>query len=125
VLPTSLELSKYLVAQKLFNVYQIHYSKMAEAPKSSGSLADRISESSPSSASPSATKTTVSNVDAPKDSKDPKTDLSDAQVDGASVPLGGSTLHEPQYDVEVKLSDIQGDSSSPLYSISSFEELGM
>jgi ATP-dependent RNA helicase DDX19/DBP5 len=39
--------------------------------------------------------------------------------------MGGSTLHEPQYDVEVKLSDIQGDSTSPLFSITSFEELGM
>ena len=123
--PNSLELSKYHVAQKLFNVNQIHHSRMAGAPDPSGSLVDRISESSPSSASPSATKTTASNVEAPKDSKDQKTDLADAQVDGASVPLGGSTLHEPQYDVEVKLSDIQGDSSSPLYSISSFEELGM
>lgn len=34
-------------------------------------------------------------------------------------------LKQAEYDVEVKLSDLQGDTDSPLYSISSFEELGM
>jgi ATP-dependent RNA helicase DDX19/DBP5 len=47
------------------------------------------------------------------------------QTDGASEPQGGSGLHDAQYEVEVKLSDIQGDSSSPLFSIASFEQLGM
>ena len=51
--------------------------------------------------------------------------LEEAQVDGSSEPLGGSGLHDAQYEVEVKLSDIQGDESSPLFSISSFEQLGM
>jgi ATP-dependent RNA helicase DDX19/DBP5 len=96
---------------------------MAEAPKAAESLADRITEPAASSASPSAAATTTPS--AAKESKEPKSDVAEAQVDGAAAPMGGSTLHEPQYDVEVKLSDIQGDSSSPLYSISSFEELGM
>lgn len=93
---------------------------MAEAPKASGSLADRISQPPPSS-----TTSTATAPSATKGSEEPESNLSFAQVDGATVPLGGSTLHEPQYDVEVKLSDIQKDASSPLYSISSFEELGI
>ena len=31
----------------------------------------------------------------------------------------------PEHDVEVKLADMQGDEANPLYSIHSFEELGM
>ena len=34
-------------------------------------------------------------------------------------------LKQAEYDVEVKLSDIQSNTDSPLYSISSFEQLGM
>ncbi|KAK0616074.1 P-loop containing nucleoside triphosphate hydrolase protein [Bombardia bombarda] len=45
----------------------------------------------------------------------------DAPVDGAN----GSGLIEPVYDVEVKLSDLQADADSPLFSVSSFEELGL
>jgi ATP-dependent RNA helicase DDX19/DBP5 len=93
---------------------------MAEAQKASGSLADRISQPTISS-----TSTPTPAPSAAKEPQDPKSDVAGAQVDGATVPLGGSTLHEPQYDVEVKLSDIQKDANSPLYSISSFEELGM
>jgi ATP-dependent RNA helicase DDX19/DBP5 len=33
-------------------------------------------------------------------------------------------LREPDYNVEVKLSDIQADPNNPLYSVKSFEELG-
>lgn len=49
-----------------------------------------------------------------------------AQVDGASSPLGGSSLHEPEYDVAVKLSDLQADAdpNNPLYSVKTFEEIG-
>lgn len=46
------------------------------------------------------------------------------QVDGAAGE-NASGLHEAEFDVEVKLSDLQADASNPLYSISSFEELGM
>jgi ATP-dependent RNA helicase DDX19/DBP5 len=48
-----------------------------------------------------------------------------AQTDGAGEELGGSNLQEPEYDVEVKLSDIQADPNNPLYSIKSFDELGL
>ena len=47
-----------------------------------------------------------------------------AQNDGASELFGGSDLREPDYNVEVKLSDIQADPNNPLYSVKSFEELG-
>lgn len=116
---------KHLAPQKPSNVAQIHRANMAEAPKPSGSLADRITEPTKGPTSPPTAPTAAADATAPKEAKDAKADLADAQVDGAAGNFGGSTLHEPQYDVEVKLSDIQGDSTSPLYSISSFEELGM
>lgn len=54
-----------------------------------------------------------------------KSSLSIPQTDGAGEELGGSNLQEPEYDVEVKLSDIQADPNNPLYSIKSFNELGL
>lgn len=51
--------------------------------------------------------------------------VAETQTDGAVDSQGGSGLHDTQYEVEVKLSDIQGDVNSPLYSITSFQELGM
>lgn len=48
------------------------------------------------------------------------------QTDGASEPLGGSGgIIEPNYSVDVKLSDVQADPNNPLYSIKNFEELGL
>lgn len=48
------------------------------------------------------------------------------QVDGASEPQGGSGgIIEPNYDVDVKLSDVQADPNNPLYSITKFEDLGL
>ncbi|KAI2081585.1 RNA helicase required for poly(A+) mRNA export [Ophidiomyces ophidiicola] len=47
------------------------------------------------------------------------------QVDGASGPQQGSDLQDSEYDVSVKLSDMQADPNNPLYSIKSFEELGL
>lgn len=43
------------------------------------------------------------------------------QEDGAN----SQGLLESSYDVEVKLSDLQSDTNSPLYSVTTFEELGM
>jgi ATP-dependent RNA helicase DDX19/DBP5 len=37
---------------------------------------------------------------------------------------GSTSLNEPEFDVEVKLSDIQADPNNPLYSIKNFDELG-
>jgi ATP-dependent RNA helicase DDX19/DBP5 len=47
------------------------------------------------------------------------------QADGASEPAGGSQLQEPEWDVEVKLADLQGDPNNPLFSAKKFEDLGL
>ena len=48
------------------------------------------------------------------------------QTDGANEPLRGSALQdEVAYDVDVKLSDMQADPNNPLYSVKSFDELGL
>lgn len=64
-------------------------------------------------------------VPSPTTEKNEESSLEAAQVDGATEPLGGSVLQDGQYEVEVKLSDIQGDQNSPLYSVETFEQLGM
>ncbi|KAG4031744.1 hypothetical protein MFRU_008g01060 [Monilinia fructicola] len=64
-------------------------------------------------------------VASPAVEKTEASSLEQAQVDGATEPLGGGTLQDGQYEVEVKLSDIQGDQSSPLYSVETFEQLGI
>ena len=110
---------------------------MSDTTKPAGSLADRITQPpstlngssatfSPS-ANPGEAKTQTSWADevASPVTGDDKSKQLGGQVDGATEDLGGSQLHDAQYDVEVKLSDIQGDVNSPLFSISSFEELGM
>ena len=46
------------------------------------------------------------------------------QTDGAPVALNGSDLQDQEdYEVEVKLSDLQADPNNPLYSAKTFEEL--
>lgn len=45
--------------------------------------------------------------------------------DGVGTALQGSSLQEPEYQVEVKLSDLQADPNNPLYSVKSFEDLGL
>ncbi|MCJ1398546.1 RNA helicase required for poly(A+) mRNA export [Xylographa trunciseda] len=64
-------------------------------------------------------------VTAPADTpaSETKVDWADdnAQLDGATEYNAGSAMAEPEYDVEVKLID----QNSPLYSIKSFEELGL
>lgn len=53
-------------------------------------------------------------------------ETSKAQTDGASGPGGGSSgIYDPSYEVNVKLSDLQANPDDPLYSIKSFEELGL
>ncbi|PSS20663.1 hypothetical protein M430DRAFT_66332 [Amorphotheca resinae ATCC 22711] len=99
---------------------------MAASPNPAGSLEDRISKPN---AATDATAQSISaweaDAAAPAEAKDDQSGAADAQVDGATDAAGGSALHEPQYAVEVKLSDLQADANSPLYSIGSFEELGI
>ena len=47
------------------------------------------------------------------------------QNDGASETQNGSNLQEPEYNVEVKLSDLQDDPNNPLYSVKNFSDLGL
>lgn len=55
-----------------------------------------------------------------------KSDLEAAQKDGAGHWLNGSAgLDEPEFDVNVKLADLQEDPNNPLYSVKSFEELNL
>lgn len=45
--------------------------------------------------------------------------------DGAGEGSKGSALQEPEFSVEVKLSDLQADPNNPLYSVKSFNDLGL
>ncbi|KAK3092147.1 RNA helicase required for poly(A+) mRNA export, partial [Teratosphaeriaceae sp. CCFEE 6253] len=65
--------------------------------------------------------------EAPTPSKSKKDDdgsLGMAQTDGATTWTGGSGgLNEPEFDVNVKLADLQDDPNNPLYSIKTFDQL--
>jgi len=108
-----------------------------EGEATGGSLASRLGGSAlnPSSSSftpsngaadASTTKTSwADEVSSPTVEKNEDSSLEQAQGDGSVEPLGGSSLQEGQYEVEVKLSDIQGDETSPLFSVQNFEQLGI
>lgn len=51
--------------------------------------------------------------------------VADAQVDGTVEDLGGSGLQEPEWDVEVSLSDLQNNEATPFYSATKWEDLGL
>ncbi|KPI43611.1 ATP-dependent RNA helicase DBP5 [Cyphellophora attinorum] len=96
-----------------------------------GSLADRISKAEPSSRSWA--DEVNSPLDAPSSDVLPAPDSRDKaaedaptdQTDGASAPFGGSGLHEPEYNVQIKLADMQADPNNPLFSATTFEQLGL
>ncbi|CAI7596715.1 hypothetical protein N7533_007185 [Penicillium manginii] len=46
-------------------------------------------------------------------------------TDGAGAELKGSELNEPDYTVEVKLSDLQADPNNPLFSAKEFKDLNL
>ena len=90
-----------------------------EAATTTTSWADEVN--SPSTDSPT---TKPDPVDETKpESKDKAPEM--PQVDGATEPFGGSQLHEPDYEVEVKLADMQANPNNPLYSAASFEQLNL
>ena len=47
------------------------------------------------------------------------------QFDGSGPPGNGSSLQEPEFNVEVKLADLQADPNNPLFSAQSFEQLNL
>ncbi|KAL2844724.1 P-loop containing nucleoside triphosphate hydrolase protein [Aspergillus pseudoustus] len=81
---------------------------MASDAPSGGSLADRVSK-----------------PDETKPAENTETATDNGQTDGAAGQMGGSDLHEPEYTVEVKLSDLQADPNNPLFSVKNFEDLGL
>lgn len=84
------------------------------------SLADRITKDEP-------LRSWADEVNSPATEDPPaiNTETEISQADGAAQPFGGSQLTEPQYDVQVKLADMQADPNNPLFSIKSFEELNL
>ena len=48
-----------------------------------------------------------------------------SQVDGASELQMGSSLLEPEFNVDVKLNDLQADPNNPLYSVKNFADLNL
>lgn len=69
-------------------------------------------------------------AEAPETSKpasepEEESSLAAAQVDGAGEPQHGGQLREPEYNVEVKLADLQADPNNPLFSAKSFEDLNL
>ena len=48
-----------------------------------------------------------------------------SEVDGSGAPGNGSSLQEPEFNVEVKLADLQADPDNPLFSAQSFEQLNL
>ncbi|KIX92098.1 uncharacterized protein Z520_12182 [Fonsecaea multimorphosa CBS 102226] len=101
---------------------------MSGAPSGSGSLEDRISKPESTSwadevASPATENPPpIANVEAKEPEPAPQ---DNGQVDGATEPFGGSQLEEPDFEVEVKLADMQADPNNPLFSATSFEQLGL
>jgi ATP-dependent RNA helicase DDX19/DBP5 len=104
----------------------------AEGAPSAGSLADRISKPEPA-----AGRSWADEVNSPADANPPsipeqpttttttEANTANDQTDGAAEPFGGSKLQEPDYAVEVKLADMQADPNNPLYSVQTFEDLGL
>lgn len=58
-----------------------------------------------------------------KSEKQAEPSLAAAQKDGSLELANGSQLSEPEFDVNVKLADLQEDPNNPLYSVKTFEEL--
>ncbi len=90
----------------------------AEAPKASSSWADEAEDDL--AEKPPTVK--ASDDSAGKD----VSSLGEAQTDGASEMLRGQVgVIEPSYEVQIKLADLQEDPTNPLFSIKSFDELGL
>lgn len=85
---------------------------------SAPSLADRITREEPRS--------WADEVNSPSTETPPASTPQNGtipQADGSGEPFGGSELHEPDYEVQVKLADLQEDPNNPLYSAKTFEQL--
>jgi len=54
-----------------------------------------------------------------------ETPAATTQTDGSGPAQNGSSLNEPEKNVQVKLADLQADPNNPLFSAKSFEELNL
>ncbi|KAE9970601.1 RNA helicase required for poly(A+) mRNA export [Venturia inaequalis] len=90
------------------------------------SLASRITRDEPAKAQEEST-TPAETAAAPAETTETtKTEVAEGGTDGASTGFNGSELRdEPEFDVEVKLIDMQVDPNSPLFSIKRFEDLNL
>ena len=98
-----------------------------DAPVSGASWADEgNSPTAHNTLAPAEAASTAASTELPSSTtaEEPK-EPNISQMDGATEPFFGSQLQEPDYTVDVKLADLQADPNNPLYSIKSFEELGL
>lgn len=49
----------------------------------------------------------------------------EAKADDASTEAGGPGLQEPEWDVEVSLSDLQNNQATPFHSATTWQDLGL
>jgi len=84
-----------------------------EPERTTPSLASRITRDPPAAESTSQTESGANDG------------VERSQTDGAPTSMGGGGLHEPEYDVEIKLADMQADPNNPLFSVKTFEELNL
>lgn len=98
---------------------------VTDAPKSPALTS--TDDAKPTSSAPTGTAKISSwadEVSSPAIEGAPPTELN--QTDGASEALGGDSIVDNSgFDVHVKLSDLQANPDDPLFSIKSFEELGL
>lgn len=98
----------------------------APAETAAPSLASRITRDEPAAAPEESTAPAETAAAPAETTETTQTDVAEGGTDGATVELNGSDLRdEPEFDVEVKLIDMQGDPNSPLYSIKRFEDLSL
>lgn len=64
-------------------------------------------------------------TEAPAETPVEATSAEPAQVDSAIEELGGSGLQEPEWDVEVSLSDLQNNEATPFHSATTWQDLGL
>ncbi|KAH3900200.1 ATP-dependent RNA helicase DBP5 SCDLUD_003171 [Saccharomycodes ludwigii] len=65
------------------------------------------------------------NINKAKTEESSSTKPPEEQQDKQDTPVVDSSLVKSEYEVKVKLADLQADPNSPLYSVKSFEELGL
>ena len=88
-----------------------------EEPKTT-SWADATEEEATAKKAPAEDST-----ESPAEAPTKESSLAQAQVDGSGPPGNGSKMVETEFNVEVKLADMQADPNNPLFSAKTFEEL--